>query len=71
MDKNLAWFVKADLSKYEDEYVAIAGEKVVSHGADPEKVYADAQALCGKQEIVLWKVPKGNVFVFLGAGGWK
>lgn len=66
MDKNLAWFVKADLSQFEDEYVAIADEKVVTHGDNPETVYVNAKENYPNKEVVLWKVPKGNVFVFLG-----
>ena len=68
MDKNLEWFVKADLSAYEDEYVAIAREKVVAHGHDPQGVYNQAKQKFPQEEVVLWKVPKGDVFVFAGAG---
>lgn len=66
MDKNLEWFVKADLSRFEDEYVAIAEEKVVAHGDDPETVYVNAKNAYPDEEVVLWKVPKGDVFVFIG-----
>lgn len=64
MDKNLEWFAKADLSRFEDEYVAIAEEKVVAHGDDPEEVYDNAKKAYPNDEVVLWKVPKGDVFVF-------
>lgn len=66
MDKNLEWFVKADLSQFEDKYVAIAEERVVTHGIDPEKVYLDAKKMYPDEEVVLWKVPKGDIFVFTG-----
>lgn len=65
MDKNLEWFVRADLSSYEDEYVAIAKEKVAAHGENPEKVFNQAKEKFPHEEVVLWKVPKGDVFVFL------
>lgn len=64
MDKNLEWFTKADLSQFEDEYIAIAEEKVVAHGDDPETVYTDAKKNYPDEEVVLWKVPRGDVFVF-------
>lgn len=66
MDKNLEWFAKADLSSFEDQYVAIAEEKVVAHGDDPEKIYLNATKTYPGKEVVLWKVPKGDVFVFIG-----
>lgn len=66
MDKNLEWFTKADLSEYEDEYVAIAEEKVVAHGDDPETVYLGAKKKYPDKEVVLWKVPRGDVFIFGG-----
>lgn len=64
MDKNLAWFLKANLTKYEGEYVAIANRKVVNHGDDPGKVYDKAKVKYPKKEVVLWKVPQGDTFVF-------
>lgn len=64
MDRNLDWFAKADLSQYEDEYVAIAEEKVVAHGDDPEVVYNSAKKTYPDEEVVLWKVPKGDFFIF-------
>lgn len=70
MDKNLEWFVKADLSKFEDEYVAIAEEKVVFHGIDPETVYLNAKNIYPDKEVILWKVPKGDIFVFFMVNIW-
>ena len=32
MDKNMEWFVRANLSSYEGKYVAIAKESVVTSG---------------------------------------
>lgn len=65
MDKNYEWFIKADLSSYEGLYVAIAQEKVVANGEDPGKVYEQAKKQFPKEEVVLWRVPSGEAFVFI------
>ncbi len=64
MDKNLAWFLKANLTAYRGRYVAIAKQKVVTSGRDPGQVYERAKRQCPRQEVVLWKVPVGEVFAF-------
>lgn len=64
MDENLAWFLKADLTKYQGKYVAIAKRRVVTSGRDPGRVYEQAKVKFPKDEVVLWKVPLGEVFVF-------
>ncbi|MBA2124483.1 hypothetical protein B9J78_06105 [bacterium Unc6] len=64
MDKNFEWFLKADLTKYAGKYVAIAEKKVVLSGMDPGKVYEKAKRKYPKKEVVLWKVPVGDAFIF-------
>ncbi len=64
MDKNLAWFTRADLSAYEGRYVAIAHERVVASGDDPGVVYETAKSQEPHEEILLWKVMPAGAFVF-------
>ncbi len=64
MDKNYGWFLKADLRKYEGKYVAISEKKVISSGTEPSQVYNTAKRKKPKKEVVLWKVPAGNTFIF-------
>ena len=64
MDETFKWFTVADLSKYEDKYVSIVGEEVVSADENPEVVYKNAKQKYPEKEVVLWKVPHGEAFIF-------
>jgi hypothetical protein len=64
MDETFNWFTKADLSKYEDKYVSIVDSKVVSADDNPEKAYEIAKEKYPGKEVVLWKVPHGETFIF-------
>lgn len=64
MDKTFKWFTVADLSKYEDKYVSIVGEEVVSANENPEVVYKNAKQKYPEKEVVIWKVPHGETFIF-------
>lgn len=64
MDKTFQWFTKADLSRYEDKYISIVEEEVVFADEDPEVAYTQAKKKYPDKEIVLWKVPQGNTFIF-------
>ncbi|GAI39947.1 unnamed protein product [marine sediment metagenome] len=43
MDETFNWFIKADLSKYEDKYISIVGKEVVCADDDPEVAYTNAK----------------------------
>jgi hypothetical protein len=63
-DPDFAWFLKADLSAFEGEYVAIANAQVVSHGDDPGVVYDEAERRFPGRKVILWKVMPQGVYVF-------
>ena len=65
MDETFRWFTTADLSRYEDKYVAIVNKDVVYANEDPEIVYQNAKKKYPNKEVVLWKVPHGETFIFL------
>lgn len=65
MEKNYEWFLNANLSRYEGQYVAIAREQVVAFGEDPGQVYETAKQCYPSEEILLWKVIPTGTFVFL------
>jgi len=69
LDKNVAWFVQADLRPYEGEYVAIADRQVAAHGEDPGGVYEEAKRLFPGEKVILWKVMKHGYYVFPGSPG--
>jgi len=64
MDETFKWFIKADLSKYEDKYVSIVDREVVFADEDPEVAYTSAKEKYPDKEVVLWKVPHGEAFIF-------
>jgi len=64
MDETFIWFTKADLRKYEDKYISIVDKEVVCADEDPEIAYAEAKNKYPDKEIILWKVPSGETFIF-------
>ena len=64
MDEAFNWFTKADLREYEDKYISIVGEEVVCADEDPEVAYMNAKKKYPSKEVVLWKVPHGETFIF-------
>ena len=64
MDKTFNWFTKADLRRYEDKYVSIVDKEVVCADEDPEVAYTEAKKKYPDKEVVLWKVPHGETFIF-------
>jgi hypothetical protein len=64
MDETFNWFTKADLSKYEDKYISIVGKEIVCADEDPEVAYKKAKEKYPGREVVLWKVPPGETFIF-------
>ncbi len=64
MDTTFEWFVKADLSKYEEKYISIVDKEVVFANKNPEIAYKEAKKKYPDKEIVIWKVPRGDTFIF-------
>ena len=64
MDETFRWFTTADLSRYEDKYVSIVEKEVVYAYEDPEVAYTEAKRRYPDKEIVLWKVPRSETFIF-------
>ena len=64
MNRTFEWFTRADLSRYENKYVAIVGKTVACADEDPETAYTKAKKKYPGREIVLWKVPQGDAFIF-------
>jgi hypothetical protein len=64
MDETFHWFTKADFKKYANKYVSIVGKKVVFADEDPEVAYKEAKKKYPQKEVVLWKVPQGDTFIF-------
>lgn len=60
---NYDFFIKTDTSRYKGEWIAIAGNKIIAHGKDAEKVYKIAQKKVRTKEISLAKTPDEQMLI--------
>lgn len=60
---NYDFFIKTDTSSYKGEWIAIAGNKILAHGKDAEKVYNAAKKKVKNKEISLAKAPDEQMLV--------
>lgn len=59
MEKNFDFFLQNSFSSLkEDEWVAIFGNKVVSHGFDLSKVVAEAEKTAPRAKVLFSKIKK-------------
>lgn len=64
MDKNYQFYMKADINRYIGEWVAICGQKIISHGKDAKKVFFEAREKCPKERPLLTRVPDKGTMIF-------
>ncbi len=60
--KEFEFYVKADLSKYQGQYVAIVGDKVVASGGNAKEVLEEAKKKTGKIPTIA-KIPKEEALI--------
>lgn len=60
---NYDYFIRADTSSYTGEWVAISGQKIISHGKDAQEVYHKAKQKHPTSNISLAKVPDEQILV--------
>lgn len=60
MNKNYQFYMKADVSCYTGEWVAVCGQRIVSHGKDFTKVLTDAKTQCPKEVPFIARVPEDD-----------
>ena len=63
MDKRYEFFMKADLKDYVGEWVAIIGNKIVSHSKSAKKAYEDAKRKYPNRRPLLAKIPEREVMI--------
>lgn len=68
---NYEFYIKADTSAYKGEWIAISGEKIVSHGKDAGEVYRKAQKKCKTSDISLAKIPGEEVLILNCLGAYR
>ncbi|MFH0700882.1 MAG: DUF5678 domain-containing protein [Candidatus Woesearchaeota archaeon] len=64
MDKNYQFYMKTDINRYIGEWVAICGQKIISHGKDVKKVFSEAREKCPKERPLLTRVPDKETMIF-------
>ncbi len=64
MDKNYNFFMKADVSMYVGEWIAVCNQKIVSHGKDVKRVFREAKEKCPRQRPLLTRIPNKETMIF-------
>jgi len=62
--QNYELFMKADLSHYIGQWVAICDNKIVAHGEDLKKVFKEVKAKCPAKKPLITKVPEKETMIF-------
>ena len=65
MDKSYNYFMKADLSRYIGEWVAIVDDEVVAHGQDVKKIYEESKRKYPKKKPLITKVPEKETMILV------
>jgi hypothetical protein len=61
--KEFEFFIRADLSRFAGQYVAIVGEKVVASGSNAEAVWRQAKRRFPSSTPTLGKLPRAETLV--------
>jgi len=63
-DDNYQFYLKANVSNYLGQWVAICGHKIVASGHDVKKVYKEAREKCPKEKPLLTRIPDNEAMIF-------
>jgi hypothetical protein len=64
MGSDYEFFMKANVDAYIGQWVAICGERIVSHGKDVKKVFEQAKKACPNKKPLLARVPDKETMIF-------
>ncbi len=64
MAKNYDYFLKADLSPFIGEWIAICGNKIIAHGPNVKEVFAAAKEKYPNKRPLLVRVPEKETMIF-------
>jgi hypothetical protein len=62
--KEFDFFIRADLSRFAGQYVAIVGEEVVASGSNAKTVWRQAKRRYPSSTPTLGKLPRADTLVF-------
>lgn len=63
-NQNYNSFLKLDLSKHADEWIAICEGKIVAKNKDIKKVYEEARKKCPAERPLITKAPEEGAMIF-------
>lgn len=63
MDKDHEFLAKADLSQFQEQWIAVCDESIVSHGKNLKHVLSEAKKSCGEKTPLMFRVPKAGVLI--------
>jgi len=64
MADNYSYYMKADLSQFIGEWIAICDEKVIAHDSNFKKTFEKAKELCPNKRPLLTKVRTEDTMIF-------
>ncbi len=64
-EQDYEFFIKADVSKYADEWVAIVDRKIVAHDKSAKKTYDEAKKKYPKKSPLITRVPGKSAMIFM------
>ena len=64
MEANYQFFMKTNVDSYIGQWIAICGQKVVSHGIDAKKVFREAKKKCPSERPLLTRIPDKDTMIF-------
>ncbi len=63
-NNNYQFFMKADISSYIGEWIAVCNQKIVAHGKDVKTVFNEAREKYPKQKPLITRVPEKETMIF-------
>ena len=63
MDQNYSYFLKANVGRYLDNWIAIVDKKIVSHGKSAKKTYQEAKKKFPDKSPLMAKIPSKQTMI--------
>ena len=63
MSKNYDYLMKADVSKYMGEWIAVSNKQIVSHGNDFKNVFYEAKKAYPNEMPFIALIPDGRTMI--------
>ncbi len=64
MENDYDFYIRTNLDKYVDQWVAICDNKIISHGKSVGKVFEEAEKKCPSKKSLITRVPDKTAMIF-------